>query len=433
MSDLTLIGLIGVVLLVLCLASGLPVAFSMMLVGFVGNVWVASYDTAFSLLISDLFSQFTSYPLTAILFFVLMGYLVEASGVNEKIFRAFSVVCGSTKSGLGFATIASCAGFAAICGSSVATAATMGKICIPEMKKRGYDPTLAAGIAAAGGTLGPIIPPSNVFIVYGILAEQSIAKLFLTGIMPGLILAALMCLSLLFILRLRPALAVPGEKTSLASKLKAFISLFEVLLLFTFVVVGLVAGWFVPSQAGAMGIVGALAIGFLRGMTASRLVKATKEGVRVASGVMLLIAGAVIYGHFLGLTEIPTMLVEWVQRANLTRTQVLIFIILFYFVGGCIMDSLGFLILTMPVILPLVKSLNIDLIWFGTLIVLLTEIGTVTPPVGVNVYVVHQSQPDIPMERVFVGAIWFLPAMFLTIVLLILFPEIALFLPRVVM
>lgn len=426
-----LVAPIGVGLLIMFMAVGVPVAFSLIVAGIIGILWMGSYKTAFSLLVTDLFSQFTSYPLIAILLFVLMGYFVEISGVNKRIFKAFSIGCGGLKGGLGFATFISCAGFAAVCGSSVATAATMGKLAIPEMTKRNYSHALAAGIAAAGGTLGPIIPPSNVFIVYGILAEESIGKLFLAGIIPGLILTLFLSLSLFLILRFRPSLAPAGEKTKFILKIKALGNLLEVFLLFTFVIVGLTLGWFMPSQAGAIGVVGAIIIGLIRGVAPSKFLQATKEGVETASAVLLLIAGAIIYGHFLGLTQVPEMLIDWIQKMNFTKMQILAILCIFYLLGGCFMDSLGFMVLTMPVILPLVKSLNVDLIWFGVIVTLLTEIGTITPPVGINVYVVHQVRPEVTLNKVFQGAVYFLPAMFLTLILIIVFPEIALFLPQI--
>lgn len=423
------VGVIANIFFFLLLVIGVPVAFSLALTGFLGTCWLVSPQVAYGLLTRDIFTQFSSYPLTAILFFILMGYYVSAAGISKKLYDTFYVLFGRLRGGLCIATIGACAGFAAICGSSVATAATMGKIALPEMKRRNYEDALSTGCVAAGGTLGPLIPPSNVFIVYGILTEQSIGKLFISGIVPGLIMTALLMLTVALICYLKPASGPPGEETTWRAKIKAMGGMLEVVILFTLVMVGLIAGWFVPSQAGAIGTAGAIVIGLVRGMTWKRFVLETKDGMQTAASVLLLITGAVIYGHFMALTELPSMMVDWVQKAHLSPLLILCVIIAFYFVGGCLMDSLGFAVLTVPIVFPLITSVGIDPIWFGVTIVILTEVGTLTPPVGVNVYVIHQIASGPALETVFKGAIYFLPAMFICIVILILFPQVALFLP----
>lgn len=431
--DPVTVGVIANIFFFLLLFIGVPVAFSLALTGFFGTCWLVSPEVAFGLLTRDIFTQFSSYPLAAILFFVLMGYYVSAAGISKKLYDTFYVLFGRLRGGLCVATIGACAGFAAICGSSVATAATMGKLALPEMKKRNYENALACGCVTAGGTLGPLIPPSNVFIIYGILTEQSIGKLFISGIIPGLIMTALLVLTVVLICYFKPASGPPGDETTWKAKLRALGGMLEVVALFTLVMVGLVAGWFVPSQAGAIGVVGALVIGLIRGMTWKRFIEETKEGIQTAASVLLLITGAVIYGHFMALTEIPLIMIDWVQKARLSPVLILGVIIVFYFMGGCLMDSLGFVVLTVPIIFPLITSAGIDPIWFGVIIVILTEVGTLTPPVGVNVYVVHQIAPEVPLETVFKGAIYFLPAMLICIGILILFPQVALFLPGLLM
>lgn len=427
--DPVTVGVMANIIFFFLLLIGVPVAFSLALTGFLGTFWLVSPEVAFGLLIRDIFSQFSSYPLTAILFFVLMGYYVSAAGISRKLFDTFYVLFGRLRGGLCVATIGACAGFAAICGSSVATAATMGKLSLPEMKKRNYEGALSTGCVAAGGTLGPLIPPSNVFIVYGILTEQSIGKLFISGVIPGLIMTALLMLTVFLICYFNPTFGPPGEQTTWGAKVRALTGILEVVVLFTLVMVGLVAGWFVPSQAGAIGTVGALVIGLIRGMSWKKFIEESKDGLQTAASVLLLIAGAVIYGHFMALTEIPLIMVDWVQKAHLSPLLILGVIIVFYFIGGCLMDSLGFAVLTVPIVFPLILSVGIDPIWFGVIIVILTEIGTLTPPVGVNVYVIHQITPEVPLETVFKGACYFLPAMFICILILILFPQLALFLP----
>lgn len=432
--DAVTVGISVNIIFFLLLIIGVPVAFALALTGVVGIYWLVSPGVAFGILARDIFSQFSSYPLIAILTFVLMGYYVSAGGISKKLYDAFYVLLGRQRGGLSSATIAGCAAFGAICGSSIATAATMGKIAIPEMKKRNYADFLSTGSVATAGTLAVLIPPSNVFIVYAILTEQSIGKLFISGIIPGVILAAMLILTVSLICYIKPTCGPPGKQTTLGAKVKAISGLSEVFVLFALVMGGLVAGWFVPSQAGAIGTVGAFVIGLIKGVTWKEFLVESREGIQMAASVLLLITGAIIYGHFMTLTEIPLIIVDWVQKAHLSASFVLFIIGVFYFIGGCLMDSLGFTVLTVPTLFPVIVSLGVDPIWFGVFIVVLDEIGAITPPVGVNVYVVHQvsSAYGISLETVFKGAALFIPAMVIFIFILVLFPQIVLFLPGLV-
>jgi tripartite ATP-independent transporter DctM subunit len=330
--------------------------------------------------------------------------------------------------------VLACAGFAAICGSTAATAATMGKIALPEMKRYGYDDTLATGAVAAAGTLGILIPPSTVFIVYAILTEESIGKLFIAGIVPGILLTLLFIATVALLCAANPRLGPPGPATSLAAKLKATHGIVEALLLFVLAIGGLMLGWFSPTQAGAIGAGGALAIGLARRKLSWKgFVEAGREGLATSCMVMFIIAGAIVFGHFMAVSKIPFTLADWVGALPYHRMAVMAVIIVIYFIGGFFMDSMALIVVTLPIFYPVVRKLGFDPIWFGVMIVLLCEMGVITPPVGVNVFVIKGIAPDVPLHRIFRGIFPFLGAIILLTVLILFVPEIATFLPGLVM
>jgi tripartite ATP-independent transporter DctM subunit len=330
--------------------------------------------------------------------------------------------------------VLACAGFAAICGSTAATAATMGKIALPEMKRYGYDDTLATGAVAAAGTLGILIPPSTVFIVYAILTEESIGKLFIAGIVPGILLTLLFIATVALLCASNPRLGPPGPATSIAQKVKATRGIVEALLLFALAIGGLMLGWFSPTQAGAIGAGGALAIGLARRkLTWRSFVDAGREGLGTSCMVMFIIAGAIVFGHFMAVSKIPFTLADWVGELPLPRMAIMAVIIVIYFIGGFFMDSMALIVVTLPIFYPVVRKLGFDPIWFGVMIVLLCEMGVITPPVGVNVFVIKGIAPDVPLHRIFRGIFPFLGAIILLTVLILFVPEIATFLPGLVM
>jgi C4-dicarboxylate transporter, DctM subunit len=432
MSPVT-IGIIGIAVLLLFFLFGMPVAFSMAFVGFVGFAYLAGLFPALSLIAQDIFGEFSSYPLSVIPMFILMGTFAFASGISKRLYETTYAWLGHRRGGLTIATVLACAGFAAICGSTAATAATMGKISLPEMKKYGYDDKLATGTVAAAGTLGILIPPSTILIVYGILTEESIGKLFIAGILPGLLLSLAFVSTVMFLCLHNPALGPPGVRVGWKKRFTATAGIVEAMILFLLTIGGLFLGWFSPTQAGAIGAGGALLIGLGRGqLTWQRFVDAAKEGLGTACMVIFIITGAVIFGHFLAITTIPFLLADSVAALPIPPMGVMAVIIFIYFIGGFFMDSMALVVVTIPIFFPVVMKLGFDPIWFGVIIVLVAEMGVITPPVGVNVFVIKGIAPDIPLHIIFRGILPFLVALVIVTIIMVLIPQIATFLPSLV-
>ncbi|MBN2125800.1 MAG: TRAP transporter large permease subunit [Deltaproteobacteria bacterium] len=426
-------GLVGIVLLLLLFLLRMPVAFAMALVGFVGFAYLADPGPALSLLAQDIFETFSSYPLSVIPMFILMGTFAFASGISQRLYVTTYAWVGGLRGGLTIATVLACAGFAAICGSTAATAATMGQIALPEMKKYGYDSTLATGTVAASGALGILIPPSTIFIVYGILTEESIGKLFVAGVLPGLLLSFLFVMVVVVLCWRNPNLGPPGNSTTWAQKIKAFGGIVEAVVLFILTIGGLFLGWFSPTQAGAIGAGGALIIGLARRkLTWKSFVKAGQEGLGTACMVLFIITGATVFGHFLAVSTIPFILADWIANLPIPPLAVMGVMIFIYFLGGFFMDSMALVVVTIPIFFPVVQQLGFDPIWFGVIIVLVAEMGVITPPVGVNVFVIKGIAPEIPLHIIFKGIFPFLGALIILTILLMFFPQIATFLPSMV-
>ena len=429
MDNITL-GVLGVIVLVIIFLLRMPVGFAMAFVGLIGFSIVVTPAAGMNLVARDFFDIFSSYSLTVIPMFTLMGCIASESGMSRRLYDAGYVLFSKFPGGLALATVIGCAGFAAINGSTSATAAAMGKVCIPEMKRYKYDDSLATGIVAAAGTLGIMIPPSTIFIVYGILTEQSIGKLFMAGVFPGLLIAALLMAAVAIICVVNPKLAPAGEASTFKEKIEALTGIIEMLFLFCFVILGLFFGWFSPTQAGAAGVGGAILIGLItRTLTWEGFVNALKDTVRVTCFVMVIVAGATVFGHFIAITTIPMMLSGWVGALPIPPVAIMGIIIIIYMIGGCFMDSLALITLTIPIFYPVVLALGFDPIWFGVIIVLVTEIGVITPPVGLNVYVIKGIAPDVPLETIFKGITPFLAALVVAAIILLAFPQIATFLP----
>jgi C4-dicarboxylate transporter DctM subunit len=424
-------GFIGIVVLVALFLLRMPVAFAMALVGIVGFAYLTGPEAALNLLGIDIFDQFSSYPLSVIPMFILMGSFAFASGISRRLYQTAYAWIGHRRGGLTVATVFACAGFGAICGSSTATAATMGKIALPEMKKYKYDDTLAAGTVAAAGTLGILIPPSTILLVYGYLTEQSIGKLFVAGIVPGIILSIFFAFTVAFLCWRKPAIGPPGTPSNWREKLKALTGIIEALLLFFLAVGGLFLGWFSPTQAGAIGAGGALFIGLARHQIRwQTFIEAVKDGLETSCMVIFIITGAVVFGHFMTVSRIPFLLADWLGGLPIHPMAVMTIIVFIYFIGGFFMDSMGLIVVTVPIFFPIVEKLGFDPIWFGVIIVLVGEMGVITPPVGVNVFVIKGIAPDIPLERIFRGILPFLVALIVFTIILMIFPQIATFLPN---
>jgi len=426
----TTTGLIGIAALFLLIFSKMPVGFLMAMIGFLGFGYLISFDASLSLIARDVFSVFGSYNLTVIPLFVLMGQISFHAGISARLFDTANKFIGHLPGGLAIATIGACAGFAAICGSTNATAATMAAATLPEMKRYNYKPELATGVVAAGGSLGILIPPSVIFIVYGIMTEQSIGKLFVAGLLPGLLLSLLFVIAVVLWTIIKPDLAPRSAKSEFKEKIASLSGLIETLLLFCLVMGGLFAGFFTPTEAGAIGAFGTLLLAVVRrNITWENFAASLFETTRITCMIFVIVAGATIFGHFLAVTKIPFDIANWISGFQLPPYAIMFFIIMVYLVGGCFIDALALIMLTVPIFYPVVNCLGYDPLWFGVIIVLVTQIGVITPPVGVNVYVVSGVARDVPLHVIFKGVVPFLIALIVGTLLLIPFPQIATFLP----
>lgn len=430
MSEIV-VGCFGIFLLLVLILLGTPIGFALILTGILGFGYLVSPYAALSLLAKEIFLTLSSYSLAVLPLFFLMGQIAFQAGMSKRLFATAYVWLGQLPCGLAIAAIGGCAGFSAISGSSSATAATMGTVALPEMRKYNYDLSLATGSIAAGGTLGILIPPSVVLIIYGIQTEQSIGKLFVAGILPGILLTGLFCITVLILAWLNPNLGPRGPKTTFRQKLSALPGLLEALLLFGLVMWGLLDGWFTPTEAGGVGALGALCLGLVRRqITWKAIGHATVETTRIVVMLFVILAGAMVFGKFLAVSRIPTALAEWAVSLPVSPVVVLCLVLGIYALGGCIMDALSFLLVTIAVFFPMVQRLGFDPIWFGVIIVILLEMGSITPPVGINVYVIKGVAPDVELGTVFKGILPFFVTMVVCIFILILFPQIALFLPN---
>jgi C4-dicarboxylate transporter, DctM subunit len=426
-----IVGVVGIVILFAILAFRVPIAFAMAAVGFVGFVILNSWKSAFSVVTTEPFAMVTSYTFSVLPVFVLMGQFAFHSGLGEKLFYTANKWLGQLPGGLAIATVGACAGFSAICGSTLATAATMGAVALPEMKKYSYDPALSTGCVACGGTLGILIPPSAIFIIYGVLTEQSITQLFIAGIIPGILLALLFMLTIYIQVKIKPSLGPPAKPTTMKEKVRSLAGGIETIILFLVVIGGLYGGIFTPNEAAAVGAVGALVLGLIgKGFTWKKLGLSLDETMRTTVMIITIIIGAMILNRFITLTTLPDKLSDFVGGLAIPPIAVMIVIFLIYAVLGCIMDSIGMLLLTVPIFYPLVISIGFDPIWYGVIMVIVMELAAITPPIGMNVYVIAGVAKDVPMYTIFRGIYPFIIPICVLTILLLIFPQIALFLPN---
>ncbi len=425
------IGILGCFILFGFLLTSMPVAFAMLASGVIGFAMITTPHAAFSMVTADLFETFSSYSLTVIPLFVMMGQVSFHAGISRRLFRSAYVWIGHLKGGLAMATVGACAGFGAICGSGPATAATMAAVALPEMKRYGYADSLASGTVASGGSLGMLIPPSVVFIVYALMTEQSIGDLFLAGIVPGILITGLFCISIYVRCSKNSKLGPAGPKHTWKERFHSLNGVIETIILFTLVMGGMFFGFFTPIEAAAIGAAGSFAIAFFqKELNLHKIKQILLETVRTSSMIFFIVAGAVIFGRFLAVSRIPFAAAEFFVSLPLPGWMIMMVIIFFFLAAGCIIDALALILLTIPIFYPVVMELGFDPVWFGVIVVVITQMGVITPPVGVNVYVVSGIERDIPLPVIFKGAIPFLLMLIISALILIMVPQICLFLPN---
>jgi tripartite ATP-independent transporter DctM subunit len=428
-----IVGIVGLAVVLTLFLTGIELGFAMALVGFVGFGYIVSYSAALNLLAKDIFDVFASYGFTVIPLFVLMGQVAFNAGIAKRLFDASYKFIGHIPGGLAMATVAGATAFKAICGSSPATAATFASVAVPEMDRYGYDKKLSTGIVATVGTLGILIPPSVTLIVFGIITEQSIGKLFLAGIVPGLMIAFFFICIIYGWCKINPSLGPKGEKSTWKERIRSLPEVAWVIVIFILIVGGLMEGFFTPTEAGSVGTFAVLLLSIAkRDINLKGYIKSVAESLRTACMVLMLIAGSTILGHFLAVTKIPMIAADWVVSLPLNRYLIMIIISLIYQMGGSFIDDLAFMVLATPIFFPAIIKLGFDPIWFGMIIAITVMIGVVIPPVAINVFVV-KNITKVPFSVIYSGVYPFLISLIVCGALLFLFPQLATFLPSVLM
>src|SRR5579883_1495847 len=429
------VAIVGFVVLFTLMLLRVPVGMAMGLVGVAGFGFIVGGEPALKLIGQTSMRTVTDYNFGVIPMFLLMGAFVSNSGMSRELFRAANGFVGHRRGGLGIATIAACGGFAAISGSSVATAATFSAVAYPEMRRYGYPQSFATGVIAAGGTLGAMLPPSTVLAVYGIITEQDIGKLFFAGIIPGLLAVGMYMTTIGLLSVLRPKYLPAGPRAPWKERLAGLADVWATLVLFIFVIGGLYGlpflPRFTPTEAGGVGAAGAFLIGVLRGrLGRADIRKSLLQATRTAAAVFTVLIGALLFGYFLTITQTPQKVTEFLTGLGIGRYGVLALIMLMYLVLGCLMDAMAMIILTVPIIFPLITQLGFDPVWFGVIIVMTVELGLIHPPVGMNVFVIKSVVQDVTFSSIFKGVLPFIATDILRLVILIAFPVIALWLPN---
>lgn len=425
-----LIGVVGVVALLVALALRVPIALALGGVGFLGYAAADDWTKALKMLGSVPFNLSTAYSLSVIPLFILMGAVASRAAMSRELFDAANALFAGFRGALTHATIGACAAFGAICGSSIATAATFSKVSIPEMRRHGYDPGFSAGAVAAAGTLGIIIPPSVILAIYSIVAEQSLPKLFAAALIPGLILALLYVITVWLVARLRPRLMPDTAPMPLARRLRAARGMWKLALLFFLAVVGIYVGWYSPTEAAAVSAFAAIVIAFASGHMRWRgLLDAFMETAYATAMLFFIVIGAFIFARFIVLTQFPTALAAWVQDWGLAPTMVIVAVMALYFVLGTFLEEVSTILISVPVTLPLVQAVGYDGVWFGIFVTVMATIGLISPPTGMTVFVIQAQNADIPAARIYRGTLAFLAADFVLVGLLIAWPELTSWLP----
>jgi C4-dicarboxylate transporter, DctM subunit len=427
-----MVGLLGIVILLAVLfLLGMPVGIAMAMVGFAGFCYLVSFKAGLHMLSSVFWDTFSKYGLTVIPLFIFMGQVAFHSGVNAKLYNAAYKWVGHIRGGIAMATVMACSAFSAICGSNAATAATMTTVALPQMRKFNYHPKLSTGAIACGSTLGVVIPPSVVLIVIGLSTEQSIARLFYGGVGAGILLTLALMGTVMLVCRRHPDWGPVGPPTTWRERWVSLSGALEMVVLFLLVMLGLFFGVFTPTEAGAAGSFLALLIAGVQGRLAWKgFLASVTDTLKISCMVIVIVTGAMVFGRFLAVTRIPFDIAAWVVGLPIPKEGVVGIIFLIYIIGGAVMDALALLLITIPIFFPVAAELGYDPIWFGVTITVVTTLGAVTPPVGATTYVVGGMAGDIPLEDVFRGVAYFLPAYILCILVLMLVPEIVTFLPN---
>ncbi len=424
------VGIFMMVFMLMLLFLGLPVAFTMALVGFLGTWYLVGAETSLGIIRMSVYDSVANYFFTVVPFFVLMGFFCLHAGISKRLYETANKWFGQMPGGLAIGTIAGCGGFSAICGDSMATAATMGSVSLPEMRKYGYDDSLATGSVAAGGTLGILIPPSLGFIVYGIITQESVGKLFMAGIIPGILLTILFSISIYVRCKLNPALGPKAPKTSILEKVISLKDVWAVVVLFGLVIGGIYSGFFTATEAGGVGVIGALIIALTsKSFTWKKFFYALLSSTQITAMVAGILIGVTMLGYFITLTEIPMELAGFISGMHVSRYVMFAIILFLYLVLGMVMNIIPMIMLTLPIIFPTILALGFDPIWFGVIMVIMMEMGQISPPVGINVFVIAGVADNVSMGKIFKGIFPFIIVEILVITILTIFPDVVMVLP----
>ena len=422
---------VGFLLVFLLLFFGTPVAFGMIIVGVLGFAWVVGLFPGLAMLGQIAYETSLSASLSVLPLFILMGNFVSRAGLSRELYDCANAFIGHRRGGLAMATVLACGGFAAVSGSSMATSATMAQVSVPEMRKNGYADSLAAGSIAAGGTLGILIPPSVILVLYGIVTGTDIGSLFIAGIVPGVIGLLLYLAAVRTVTWFNPEMGPPGPRVDWPQRLRALSRIWGILVLFLLIMGGMYLGVFTPTEAAGIGAGGAfLFVLARRAMTWRLLLDTLIQTARTTSMMFILLIGAIVFSNFINVAGLPRELSAWVQSFEASPMLVMLCILAIYLVLGCLLESLSMMLLTVPIFFPIVQSLGFDPIWFGIIVVVVIEISLITPPIGLNVFVMKVALPDVPTTTIFRGVGVFILADILRLALLLLVPTLVLFAPN---
>lgn len=430
MSLITM-AVLGILALLVLMFLGMNIGLAMFLVGFIGYGFAVNWKAALGVLQTVPYVQAASYSMTVVPLFIMMGNFAFASGMSENLYSAANKWLGRLPGGLACSTVAACAAFGAICGSTNATTATMGVVSIPQMRKYGYSDKLSCGVVSVGGGLGVMIPPSSCFIVYGIIAEQSIGRLFAAGIVPGILLAVLIIIMIVVQVKINPSLAPKSEKFTWKERWLSLAKCWDVILLFAGTFYAMFSGIFTINEAAAAGCFLAMIIFIAKGKFNWKSFSTVMwDSVKTTAMTYLIVIGAMVFGSFLSITRMPMTLAAVIESWDVSRYLILLAIVVIYLILGCFMDALPMVMLTVPIFLPIVTSLDFDPIWFGVIIIIVMMMGFITPPVGMNCYVLSGIVRDVPLGTIFAGSVPYLLALFIGAIIVTIFPQLALWLPN---